>query len=229
MQLDGNKLKKSRLDKGWSQELLAKASGLSLRTIQRVEKNNTASTETLLSIASALAIAPDLLYPDEKSISANWSRKNTMQNLIAIIIFSVAVGSLFYQAAPLLTFVSAHLILYTFGFVASATILAFGVDGLQKSIQGLKYVFSQELCGGRPASFLAKIYESQIKFCYGGAVLVVSIGIASIHGLPQLYGTDRIHEGYSVLSLAIVYAALITEVILRPLKTKLETCDMSAE
>ena len=229
MQIDGEKLKQERSAKGWSQELLAKASGLSLRTIQRVEKNHNASIETILSIASALSITPSQLYPEDTTIYANWNRRILMQNIIAFCIFLIAIGSLFYLAAPLLTFMSFHLVLYTLGFVFSATILSFGVDGLQKSLAGIKYMFSQEVIGGKPAQYLAEIYRGQINFCYGGAFLVLAIGIASIHGSPQLYGSDRIHEGYAVLSIAFIYAALLAEVILRPLHTKLKTCDMSTE
>jgi len=49
-------LKKLRKNNNWSQEQLATLSGLSLRTIQRVEAGNTASLETLKSLASVFEI-----------------------------------------------------------------------------------------------------------------------------------------------------------------------------
>lgn len=45
-------LKELRLENGFSQEKLAELSGLSLRTIQRIEKNNHGSLESLQAIAS---------------------------------------------------------------------------------------------------------------------------------------------------------------------------------
>ncbi len=45
-------LRKLRLDKGWSQEQLAEISGVSTRTIQRIERGKTASLETLKCLAS---------------------------------------------------------------------------------------------------------------------------------------------------------------------------------
>lgn len=45
-----------RKKKGWSQEELAAICGLNVRTIQRVESGNTASLETLRSLASVFEI-----------------------------------------------------------------------------------------------------------------------------------------------------------------------------
>jgi len=49
-------VKKLRSQKNWSQEQLASLSGLSLRTVQRVEAGNKASLETLKSLASVFDI-----------------------------------------------------------------------------------------------------------------------------------------------------------------------------
>jgi transcriptional regulator with XRE-family HTH domain len=40
-------IQKLRLQRGWSQEQLAELSGLSIRTIQRIERGQTASVESL--------------------------------------------------------------------------------------------------------------------------------------------------------------------------------------
>lgn len=44
-------IKDLRLEKGWSQEQLAELSNLSTRTIQRIEKDNKASLESIKSLA----------------------------------------------------------------------------------------------------------------------------------------------------------------------------------
>lgn len=49
-------VQKLRLQRGWSQQQLAELSGLSTRTIQRIENGQTASTETLKSLASVFEI-----------------------------------------------------------------------------------------------------------------------------------------------------------------------------
>lgn len=50
-------LKTLRQDKNWSQEQLAEISGVSVRTIQRVEKGENPGTETLKAIAAAFDIS----------------------------------------------------------------------------------------------------------------------------------------------------------------------------
>jgi transcriptional regulator with XRE-family HTH domain len=56
MQLDVQKLKKLRESKAWSQSYLADVSGISLRTIQRIEKSGVSSQESAKSICSAYDI-----------------------------------------------------------------------------------------------------------------------------------------------------------------------------
>ena len=49
-------VRKLRLEKGWSQEQLAGISGLSVRTVQRIERGQKPSLETLKSLAAAFEI-----------------------------------------------------------------------------------------------------------------------------------------------------------------------------
>ena len=49
-------VQKLRLKNGWSQEQLAQASGLSVRTIQRIEAGHPASVETLKSLAAVFEV-----------------------------------------------------------------------------------------------------------------------------------------------------------------------------
>jgi transcriptional regulator with XRE-family HTH domain len=59
-----------RKERSWSQDELATAAGLNLRTIQRIENEGTASLQSMKAIASALeADLVDLKYVAEKSMS----------------------------------------------------------------------------------------------------------------------------------------------------------------
>lgn len=49
-------IQKLRLKRGWSQQQLAELSGLSARTIQRIERGQGASTESLKSLAAVFGI-----------------------------------------------------------------------------------------------------------------------------------------------------------------------------
>ena len=54
-------VRKLRLEKSWSQEMLADKAGLNLRTIQRIESKGVASLQTRRSVATALGIDPSTL------------------------------------------------------------------------------------------------------------------------------------------------------------------------
>jgi transcriptional regulator with XRE-family HTH domain len=56
-----NWLKSKRLRRAWSQEQLAEISGLSVRTVQRIEQGGTASLDTLKAIACAFDTDVSLL------------------------------------------------------------------------------------------------------------------------------------------------------------------------
>jgi transcriptional regulator with XRE-family HTH domain len=56
MKINGEAVRALREQKSWSQEHLANASGLSVRTVQRVEMDNVASPETRLALAAALDV-----------------------------------------------------------------------------------------------------------------------------------------------------------------------------
>jgi transcriptional regulator with XRE-family HTH domain len=66
-------IQKLRLQRGWSQEQLAELSGLSVRTIQRLERGQTASVESLKALGAAFEIdfshlkEPDMTTSEETS------------------------------------------------------------------------------------------------------------------------------------------------------------------
>lgn len=65
-------VQKLRLKRGWSQQQLAEASGLSVRTIQRIEAGEPASAETLKSLAAVFEVHFSTLNP-EQTMSATTS------------------------------------------------------------------------------------------------------------------------------------------------------------
>ena len=58
MQIDPSRLKQLREQRAWSQEHLATVSGLSVRTIQRLETSGAASHESRLALAAAFGLDP---------------------------------------------------------------------------------------------------------------------------------------------------------------------------
>tara|TARA_B110001454_G_scaffold160989_1_gene150400 strand:- start:73 stop:525 length:453 start_codon:yes stop_codon:yes gene_type:complete len=89
-------LKKMRLERHWSQEQLADMSGLSIRTIQRIENGENAGLETLKSLA---AVFDTTIKDSDKNAEREQVRKEEeyIQNLkgfykmLALAIFSLVV------------------------------------------------------------------------------------------------------------------------------------------
>jgi transcriptional regulator with XRE-family HTH domain len=70
MKINGEAVRALREQKSWSQEHLANASGLSVRTVQRVELEGIASAETRLALAAALWVPVADLMPAPPSPNA---------------------------------------------------------------------------------------------------------------------------------------------------------------
>ncbi|MGE4107735.1 MAG: helix-turn-helix domain-containing protein [Bacteriovoracia bacterium] len=60
-------VKKEREERAWPQRQLAEVAGVNLRTIQRLEKDGTASFETLMGVAQAFGMDVKQLNPTSKS------------------------------------------------------------------------------------------------------------------------------------------------------------------
>jgi DNA-binding XRE family transcriptional regulator len=66
--LDPERVKNLRLERAWSQEHLAGLSGLSLRTIQRIEKRGKASMESKKALAAVFEVDLASLAPDPEIV-----------------------------------------------------------------------------------------------------------------------------------------------------------------
>lgn len=71
-------IRKYRLQSGWSQDQLAEIAGLSVRTVQRIERGQTPGLESLKSLAAAFDISLDELNPetDMRLTQQPWIKKN---------------------------------------------------------------------------------------------------------------------------------------------------------
>ena len=56
-----DRIRKLRTQKGWTQQELAEASGVDLRTIQRLESGQSVSSHTLKGVAAALGVSLEAL------------------------------------------------------------------------------------------------------------------------------------------------------------------------
>jgi len=220
------KLKTLRREKGWSQEVLAKATDLSVRTIQRIESDGKASAESTLALASVFNLSPQSLKATSDEIEVNWTRKIIMKNTIALLIISGAIGMLIILGASAKFYIDIASGLFLILFLYAATIITFGTRGMFKSLEGLKYLFTEEMVGGTQAKYLAELYSSQVKFLYGGATIGLIIGAIAILGNIDTYENFVFLRASAVNLVVLFYAAVLSEGIFRPLSIKLKTCDI---
>jgi transcriptional regulator with XRE-family HTH domain len=66
MDVNAKKIKELRTSKGWTQQHLADACAISLRTVQRVERYGNASQDTVLGLSSVFEIQQsDIIVPED--------------------------------------------------------------------------------------------------------------------------------------------------------------------
>jgi transcriptional regulator with XRE-family HTH domain len=106
-------IQKLRLQRGWSQEQLAEVSGLSVRTIQRLERGQSASVESL----KALGAAFEIDFSDLKEPEMNTTMNQNVPADEALALAHVRKLKGFYI----------HLVLYgiVIGFLAIVNLMAY--------------------------------------------------------------------------------------------------------
>jgi len=92
VKLDRILIKSERQKRAWSQEHLADASGLGLRTIQRIEKNGVASYESIRALAAVFSLRIEDLaaMPDKKQRRINMG--GVAAGLVATVLMATTAG-----------------------------------------------------------------------------------------------------------------------------------------
>jgi transcriptional regulator with XRE-family HTH domain len=80
---DGAKVRRWREERCWSQEHLAEAAGIGLRTVQRIENGEAASRESVMALAAAFNVDAMALQVDTRSEAANTRRAEKVRGIAA--------------------------------------------------------------------------------------------------------------------------------------------------
>lgn len=98
----GEEIAKKRSSKGWTQQKLAEESGLSLRTIQRIENNQgTPQLHTLARLQDILEISS--LFEDEENESELNYRVITLMSVSSLLVIVPVIGNLILPLVILLS------------------------------------------------------------------------------------------------------------------------------
>lgn len=92
MKLNAEKLRTLREVRGWSQEHLADAAGVSVRTVQRAESDGTASRETKVCLAAALGVPHSELEAREAEVSRT---RQTLPAMNVRVLVHQTIGTTF--------------------------------------------------------------------------------------------------------------------------------------
>jgi len=87
MKISSTKIRRLRSERGWSQEQLALASGLSLRTIQRVEAEGNASRETHVCLAATFEVV--LAELTEESVADKPVAAQPLGSVAPLVLYKV--------------------------------------------------------------------------------------------------------------------------------------------
>ena len=101
LMINSTVVKKLRKKSGWSQEQLANASGLSLRTIQRVESESKASIETKVCLAATFQISLESLNVNMSPQVADTKLNRAILVLLACSVFISAISLLINVSKPI--------------------------------------------------------------------------------------------------------------------------------
>lgn len=224
MKISVDKLKKLRLHSGWSQERLADISGLSLRTIQRIESGGSASLESQLAIATAFDISPSELI-DNVDIEVgqggiNWSGLCGVAICCVLMVMQLKLG-----AAPFFDYTSVILV---FGLSFAMATISFGFENALTTLASMRWVVilpKQQLGIQQHIPNL----NNYINYCHIAGAISTLVGIIAVMMTPESlvynYAPAARYPfamGIGIALLTTLYAAMFAELILRPLKHQIE-------
>ena len=94
MDVSSEKVRQTRMARGWTQQQLAEVADLSLRTVQRVENQSVASNETVSALCAVLEIPRSELLTQDPSRPEHQAAQRRMGMLVPIAgMVGAALGS----------------------------------------------------------------------------------------------------------------------------------------
>lgn len=228
MNISANKLKQYRTENGWSQEQLAELSGISLRTIQRAEKEGRCSHESAMAIASAFNVSPGELNEEFKNTIGDGTI-NFGGVLGSAMILSLILTIIIWEWHDLNVFINLSALLFHVVTVVSLSLMTCGTQSTFLALATLGWFFKQPT-DAEGANRHLPILRRLIIYSYTSGLFWTATDIveASYYAFNGNSSPDYAYEiGLSLTSM--LYAILLSELILRPLKNRIEFLLMHTE
>jgi DNA-binding XRE family transcriptional regulator len=224
MTISPEKLKKLRTHNGWAQERLADISGLSLRTVQRIETGATASLETQLLLAKAFDISPaELMEGAEIEVGSggiNWSGVAGLLLCIALMFWQF-----YLPGAPFFDLVSFILVI---GLTLGMAAISLGLEQALTTLALVRWVFLLPKNETGLQKHLPNLNRI-IYYCYSAGAISALVGIIAVLMYPQTADFNLSYQphshvsmGFGIALLTLLYGAMFAELVFRPLKHQIE-------
>jgi DNA-binding XRE family transcriptional regulator len=220
MSVSNKLVKLMREERGWSQEQLAAISGISERTVQRVEKDGKCSLESKMALASAFEVSPMDLEDSVQSDAVFEEKQIDWSSVTGYIMLLVVVPILLYLLTNTHGVWEIGCVLFVDGLTLAISTVSHGVDD---TIRFFGNSFSPVKKAASYESYKVPVVMANqvIKYAYTFGCLTALVYLLVI--LTQAPGRFQ-HINIVVVEAAtpIIYAILLIELWIRPFKHKLE-------
>lgn len=217
MNVSPEKIKQLRAEHGWSQEQLGEVAGLSYRTVQRIEKDGKGSPETIMAIASAFSVTPDELSIEYKPTigngAINWSGILGLGLCVLFVGWMIVLagkGTLFFDCISLVLVIGMPFALLTMTCGWKQALEAFGL---------VRWLFVEPSAAPFTQRHLP-VLRKLIIYLYSSGGISTLFGLVAVFTSPETT-SNNIYLATTVAFLTMIYAAMIAELIIRPLKNKI--------
>ncbi|MCG7532135.1 helix-turn-helix domain-containing protein [Psychrobium sp. MM17-31] len=218
MKISSKKIKMLREEKGWSQEHLSEAAGLSYRTIQRIEKSGQCSLESQMAVASALLVSP-IELADEYSQTIG-SGKIQWEGITGIVIcallvtLNLALGGSVTMALDVPSLVMAIILPLALSLLSNGAMLTWQAT---KIIGWLFY----ESKGEKDVHHTIPTFRKLIIYSYASGLIGALLALLSSVNFYTDMTPIQFSNSIQVALLPIVYSVLLAEIVFRPIQHKI--------
>ncbi|GHE86233.1 helix-turn-helix domain-containing protein [Thalassotalea profundi] len=220
-----DKIKQLRTQHGWSQEQLAIVSGVSVRTIQRIEKSGECSLESKMALAGAFSVSVEYLN-DSSSYFHDYKTVSFKDNLASwFVLLVIILGILLVNGSGKID-ERLHINLFVMAAFWLAT--AIRAQGSEVIVLTFKLVFGMfsKSVKGIPVRQSIMNINQQIKLVYSSALfafvfLALQLFDGSVFSSQQSLDLFVMQMAQSAIT-AIIYSIFFAEFLLRSAKLRLE-------
>ncbi len=219
MSVSNIKIIQLRKERGWSQEKLAAISGLSERTIQRIEKNGNCSPDSKLALASAFEISPQVFSIDKQPDAEDHTMITDWGGILGLFILGLTTPTVI-----LLTGTNGMWELASFSLVMVLTVM---LSIMTYGFKSTHYLFDKtswivkypKIVSGLDQLIIQAQFIIKNAYIVGVFATIITGLTLAIHMPLEL---KSITSFLTIILKPTIYAMLFVEFWFRPYKHKLE-------